>query len=244
VTGGIPQHSGTEIIVALDVNDRKDLEKWGVMLQAKVNWVKVGMELFYAQGPAVIDFLKEKGFKVFLDLKLHDIPNTVEKAAQVLAKMGVDIFNLHTLGGTDMMKRTALTIKCARARVKIIGVTVLTSHSDRVLKDELSISTGMEAEVLHLASLAKDSGLDGVVCSPREVRKIKESCGRSFLTVVPGVRPVWADRGDQVRILTPGKAVGEGADYLVIGRPILQAPDPLKAIDLIREEMEDSAPGL
>lgn len=234
------------IIVALDVSARKDLEKWAELLKLHVKWVKVGMELFYAQGPEVITFLRDHGFKIFLDLKLHDIPNTVQKAAAVLARLGVGILNLHTLGGVEMMKRTAEAVKqVADAeginRPQIIGVTVLTSHSPEVLRDELQVAPSLPEEVLHLAGLAKSSGLDGVVCSPWEIKKIKDSYGADFLTVVPGIRPAWAAPGDQVRIKTPSQAITEGADFLVIGRPILSAPDPVVAINSIIQEMHSES---
>ncbi|HEY8344549.1 MAG TPA: orotidine-5'-phosphate decarboxylase [Bacillota bacterium] len=232
------------IIVALDVSARPDLEKWAALLKSHVRWVKVGMELFYAQGPEVITFLREQGFNIFLDLKLHDIPNTVQKAAVVLARLGVGLINLHTLGGVEMMKRTAAAIKEMATTEginppRVIGVTVLTSHSPKVLRDELQITLPLGEAALHLAGMAKSSGLDGVVCSPWEVEQIKKCYGADFLTVVPGIRPSWAAPGDQVRYKTPGQAVAEGADFLVIGRPILDAPDPVAALNSIVQEMQD-----
>ena len=232
------------IIVALDVSARPDLEKWAAILKSHVKWVKVGMELFYAQGPEVITFLRDQGFKIFLDLKLHDIPNTVQKAAAVLTRLGVGLINLHTLGGVEMMKRTAAAIQKIAdtegiSRPQVIGVTVLTSHSPEVLRDELQITPPLGEAVLHLAGMVKSSGLDGVVCSPWEVEQIKKRYGADFLTVVPGIRPSWAAPGDQVRYKTPGQAIAEGADFLVIGRPILGAPDPVAALNSIVQEMQE-----
>ncbi len=232
------------IIIALDVPDRQALERWADLLKTHITWVKVGMELFYAQGPEAVVFLKNQGFKVFLDLKLHDIPNTVERAAAVLVETGAELINLHCLGGKEMMKRTAEKVKKIATNKginppKVIGVTILTSMNEATLKKELQIKLPMEEQVLHLATMAKEAGLDGVVASPLEVKKIKEQCGRDFLTIVPGIRPSWSVPGDQRRILTPRQALERGADYLVIGRPIVQAADPLKAIDQIVKEMEE-----
>lgn len=232
------------IIIALDVPNRQALERWADILRTHVTWVKVGMELFYALGPEAVTFLKSKGFKVFLDLKLHDIPNTVERAAAVLVETGAEIINLHCLGGKEMMSRTAEKVKKIAAdkgmnSPKVIGVTILTSVNEAILERELQIKLPMEEQVLHLAAMAKEAGLDGVVASPLEVRKIKEQCGRDFLTIVPGIRPSWSVAGDQRRILTPRQALEQGADYLVIGRPVLQAADPIQAIDKILQEMEE-----
>lgn len=233
-----------KLIVALDIADRALLEEKLALLQDHISWVKVGMELFYASGPEIVTYLTEKGFKVFLDLKLHDIPNTVKKAASVLARLGARIINIHTFGGYEMMRQTAEAIKdrALTAGVeapKVIGVTILTSLSQQAIREELKINNSMADEVLHLACLAQKAGLDGVVTSPWEIREIKEVCGEDFLTVVPGIRPRWAAPGDQARHMTPGQAVKEGADLLVIGRPILGAPDPVAAVNKIIQEMEE-----
>lgn len=233
-----------KLIVALDIADRALLEEKLALLQDHISWVKVGMELFYASGPEIVTYLAEKGFKVFLDLKLHDIPNTVKKAASVLARLGARIINIHTFGGYEMMRQTAEAIKdrALTAGVeapKVIGVTILTSLSQQAIREELKINNSMADEVLHLACLAQKAGLDGVVTSPWEIREIKEVCGEDFLTVVPGIRPRWAAPGDQARHMTPGQAVKEGADLLVIGRPILGAPDPVAAVNKIIQEMEE-----
>lgn len=233
-----------KLIIALDIADRKVLEEKLAILAPRISWVKVGMELFYTFGPEIVRFLNDKGLKVFLDLKLHDIPNTVERAAAALTRLKVAIFNVHTLGGSEMMKRAAEAVKntAARERLpspKVIGVTILTSINAQVLRDELGIQSPMEKQVLHLARLAQQAGLDGVVTSPLEVGRIKKICGEDFLTVVPGIRPVWSAPNDQVRILTPKMAVREGADFLVVGRPVLNAPDPAAAVGRILKEMEE-----
>jgi orotidine-5'-phosphate decarboxylase len=232
------------IIIALDVSERHALEKWAETLRTHVSWVKVGMELFYALGSEAVTYLNKQGFKVFLDLKLHDIPNTVEKAATVLVETGAAMINLHCLGGVEMMKRTAERVRKEAGMKgltppKLIGVTILTSISEEILKKELQINSSMKEQVLHLATIAKDAGLNGVVASPLEVQAIKDKCGDGFLTIVPGIRPAWSVVNDQRRILTPRQALDRGADFLVIGRPVLQAADPVKAVEMIINEMED-----
>jgi orotidine-5'-phosphate decarboxylase len=202
------------------------------------------MELFYALGSEAVTYLNKQGFKVFLDLKLHDIPNTVEKAATVLVETGAAMINLHCLGGVEMMKRTAERVRKEAGMKgltppKLIGVTILTSISEEILKKELQINSSMKEQVLHLATIAKDAGLNGVVASPLEVQAIKDKCGDGFLTIVPGIRPAWSVVNDQRRILTPRQALDRGADFLVIGRPVLQAADPVKAVEMIINEMED-----
>ena len=203
---------------------------------------KVGLELFTSHGPKIVDAIHSKGKKVFLDLKYHDIPNTASKAALAAARMGVYMFNVHASGGLEMMKRCreSLVELCLREnleRPKILGVTVLTSLTREILRDELGIQYGLKTHVRHLSGLSLKAGLDGVVASAREIETIRSHCGRGFLIVTPGIRPSWTPPDDQNRTMTPKEAIREGADYLVIGRAILQQPDPLKAVELISLEV-------
>jgi len=196
-------------------------------------YVKIGMELYYAEGPEMVRRLKERGHKVFLDLKLHDIPNTVKSAMKVLASLGVDMCNVHA-GGSSAMMRGAIEgleagIKPGQSRPLLIAVTMLTSISEEVMRDELRISGEVKDTVAAYAKNAANSGLDGVVCSPLEASAVKASCGEEFLTVTPGVRYPDGDIGDQQRVTTPARAREMGSDYIVVGRPITRAEDPAAA---------------
>jgi orotidine-5'-phosphate decarboxylase len=231
------------LIVALDVETaRRALEVFHA-LKGVAGMFKVGSQLFTAEGPGVVREIVGAGGRVFLDLKFHDIPNTVAAAGAEAARLGVSIFNVHACGGGEMMRRTAdaVTETAAReglARPAVIAVTVLTSADDSVLA-EAGFSSNAAEQVGRLARLAEDSGLDGVVASPREVGLIRETVGRrDFVVVTPGVRPAGASRDDQRRVMTPAEAVRAGADYLVVGRPVLGAPDPARAAQEIVEEME------
>lgn len=232
------------LIVALDLSDPERLEPTLRELQTTVGWIKVGMELFYRFGPEVVQRVKDHGFRIFLDLKLHDIPNTVERASRNLAALGVDMFNVHTSGGRAMMEgaaRAAHTVaeSMGRQSATVIGVTVLTSITPLVWKEEIHGGLELPEQVTHFSSLAKASGLAGVVCSPQEITRVKDVNGSDFLTVVPGIRPAWAAVGDQKRITTPREAVAMGADYLVVGRPILDAKDMRGAAIKVLTEMEE-----
>lgn len=229
------------IIVALDVESKKEARKWVDRIGDYVGFFKVGKQLFTAEGPQVVSMIKDSGGGVFLDLKFHDIPNTVAAASVQAVKLGVDMLNVHALGGFDMMARTAEDVRneAERSGVKkpvLIAVTILTSMNDEGL-DEAGIMTPLTDEVIKLALLAKKAGLDGVVASPQEINITKEACGDDFVVVTPGVRPSFASLDDQKRVMTPSEAVKAGADYLVIGRPITKAVDPIKAIRLIEEEL-------
>ena len=207
-----------------------------------INIFKVGLELFSSCGPKIVEDIKKKGKKVFLDLKFHDIPNTVAKAALSATRLGVYMFNLHASGGLEMMKRckdsvVEVCLKENIDRPRILAVTVLTSFSRDILKDELGIQYGLKTHVRHLSALALKAGLDGVVASAREVEIIRNHCGKEFLIVTPGIRPSWTPPDDQKRTMTPQDAIREGSDYLVIGRAVMQQPDPLKAIELISLEI-------
>lgn len=211
-------------------------------LEDAVTFYKVGMELFYGAGPDIIRYLKDKDKKVFLDLKLQDIPNTVAHSLAVLTRLGADIMNVHAVGGPKMMAEGMKAVKEAAAELgrpapKLIAVTVLTSMDEAQWKP-LNYAKPIGEEVLDLAALTKESGLDGVVASPREAAGIREKCGKDFLIVTPGVRPAWAATNDQSRIATPAAAIGNGSTHLVVGRPITQAENKQEAVRKILEEME------
>ena len=218
-----PQQS---VLVALDVPTRELALELASQLSSHVGGLKIGLELFCACGPQIVEEIGPD--RVFLDLKFHDIPNTVAAASRVAARLGVHIFNVHCLGGLEMMRAAANAARETNADVKVIGVTILTSHdSDSLAKIGLS-ETPREA-VPRLAMLAQEAGLDGVVCSAREILPVRAACGDDFLLVTPGIRPANAERGDQKRVLTPAEAIKAGANYLVVGRPITGAADPVKA---------------
>ena len=223
---------GKDVIIALDFNTGK--EALAFLDQFKNNdrkpYVKVGMELYYAEGPSIIKEVKKRGHKLFLDLKLHDIPNTVRKAMAVLSNLDVDMVNVHAAGTIDMMKaaKEGLTREDG-SRPLLIAVTQLTSTSQERMQDELLINEEIDKVVIKYAENADDAGLDGVVCSPLEAGKIHAACGQNFLTITPGVRFADGDKGDQVRVTTPEKAKEIGSDYIVVGRPITQAADPVAA---------------
>ena len=200
-------------------------------------FVKIGMELYYAAGPAIVKEIKARGHKIFLDLKLHDIPNTVKKAMSVLSKMDVDMCNLHAAGTIDMMKAAleGLTREDG-TRPLLIAVTQLTSTSEERMQRELLINASINDTIVQYARNAKEAGLDGVVCSPLEAGMVKEACGEEFVTVTPGVRFADGEIGDQVRVTTPARAKEIGTDYIVVGRPITQAADPVAAYKRCVEE--------
>ena len=231
-----------KLILALDVSGRDYALELVDKFKDYISIFKVGHELYTSGGPRVVEDIHQRGQKVFLDLKYHDIPNTVSKAAIAATRLGVHMFNLHASGGLEMMKicRERVVELCLKEnlnRPKILGVTVLTSISREVLRDELGIQHGMRTHVRHLAALALKAGLDGVVASGREVEVIRNHCGEGFLIVTPGIRPSWTPPDDQKRTMTPKEAVREGSDYLVVGRSILQQADPIKAVELISLEM-------
>ncbi|MBR2014629.1 MAG: orotidine-5'-phosphate decarboxylase [Alistipes sp.] len=200
-------------------------------------FVKIGMELYYAAGPAIVQQIKARGHKIFLDLKLHDIPNTVKKAMSVLSKMDVDMCNLHAAGTIEMMKAAleGLTREDG-TRPLLIAVTQLTSTSEERMQRELLINASINDTIVQYARNAKEAGLDGVVCSPLEAGMVKEACGEAFVTVTPGVRFADGEVGDQVRVTTPARAKEIGTDYIVVGRPITQATDPVAAYKRCVEE--------
>lgn len=221
-----------DVIIACDFPSEAELDAF-VKLFAKEErkpFLKVGMELFYSAGPDVVKRLKGEGFDVFLDLKLHDIPNTVGRAMKVLSMLGADMVNLHAAGGAEMMKRACEGLaRPDGTRPLLIAVTQLTSTSEKMLKNELLINSDMETTVASYAQNAAQSGLDGVVCSPLEARLVKEACKETFLAVTPGIRFADGEKGDQVRVTTPDAARALGSDFIVVGRPITQAQNPVAA---------------
>ncbi len=230
-----------KIIFALDVDHFAEAQRWVSLLKDRVGVFKVGKQLFTHAGPKVVDMIRSKGQKVFLDLKYHDIPNTVAKAGEEATKLNVAMFNLHALGGFEMMKKT---VDASRAAAKsagipkplILAVTILTSMDEAALK-EVGVQSSILEEVGRLASLASKAGIDGVVASPQEIGTIRERCGQKFLVVTPGIRAPSDKKDDQKRTLTPKEAVSAGANYLVIGRPIREAKDPFEAVQKIIEDI-------
>jgi orotidine-5'-phosphate decarboxylase len=229
------------LIFALDVGSMEEARQWLRLLRDKVGVFKVGKQLFTRCGPEVVRMIGEEGGEVFLDLKYHDIPNTVAMAGVEASRLGVKIFNVHALGGREMMAATAAAVdrevpRGNARRPLLLAVTVLTSSTAETLR-EVGIDRPVAEMVPRLALLAKDAGMDGVVASPLEIGLVRQACGDDFLIVTPGVRPAEASLDDQKRVMTPGEAIAAGADFLVIGRPISAAPDPAAAADRILEEM-------
>ena len=221
---------GKDVIVACDFSSKEACLAFLDKFSGEKPFVKIGMELFYAEGPSIVREIKARGHKIFLDLKLHDIPNTVKKSMAVLSKLDVDMCNLHA-AGTRVMMEAALEglTRPDGTRPLLIAVTQLTSTSEERMKDELLINEPIDRVVMHYAENAAKAGLDGVVCSPLEAAKVHETCGASFLTVTPGVRFADGDIGDQVRVMTPAQAKEIGSDYIVVDRPITAAEDPVAA---------------
>ncbi len=229
----------SRLIFALDVDDFAAAKRWVSILAGHVGMFKVGKQLFTACGPEVVRMIRDTGADIFLDLKYHDIPNTVAAASVEAARLGVKLLNLHALGGYEMMARTVERLHKEFPdinRPKILAVTILTSSTEDTLRN-VGIELAVPEMVVKLAKLAQNAGIDGVVASPLEVPLIREACGTEFITVTPGVRPAFASTDDQKRIMTPADAVKAGSDYLVIGRPISSAPDPLVAADAIVSEI-------
>ena len=225
---------GKDVIVACDFSSAEAtfafLDKFTGC--ARKPFVKIGMELYYAEGPAIVKEIKARGHKIFLDLKLHDIPNTVKKAMSVLSNLDVDITNLHAAGATAMMKGALEGLTRADGtRPLLIAVTQLTSTDQETMERDLLINHPIDEVVMHYAETAKNAGLDGIVCSPLEAGKVHDRCGKNFLTITPGVRFADGDIGDQKRVMTPAAAKEIGSDYIVVGRPITAAADPVAAYE-------------
>lgn len=230
----------TKIIVALDFPSKREAFEFLDKFNEPI-YVKIGMELFYKEGPEIIRSIKERGHEIFLDLKLHDIPNTVKSAMKSLASLDVDMVNVHAAGGKKMMAAAieGLEEGCAnRKRPLCIAVTQLTSTSAEMLKEELLIDKDLADTAAHYAYMAREAGLDGVVCSVHEAKKIHNVCGADFLTITPGIRPAGAGKDDQVRIATPAYAKEQGSNYIVVGRPITQAEDSVEAYKKIEQELK------
>ena len=223
---------GRDVIIACDFSSKQEVLSFLDKFQGKKPFVKIGMELFYAEGPAIVKEIKERGHKIFLDLKLHDIPNTVKKSMAVLSGLDVDICNLHA-SGTKRMMEAALEglTRPDGTRPLLIAVTQLTSTDQESMETDLLIKEPIAEVVMHYAKNAAEAGLDGVVCSPLEAQKVHETCGDKFLTVTPGVRFADGDIGDQKRVMTPAQAKEIGSDYIVVGRPITAAADPVAAYE-------------
>ncbi len=231
-----------KIIVALDVETEEDAYNLVRHLSPPLRYFKVGMRLFMSCGYRIVYGLKNMGVQVFLDLKFHDIPNTVASTAEVVTRMGVDMFNIHLSGGGDMIRATVertreTAEKNSLPAPKVIGVTVLSSFNEAMLRDDVGVDRHLEQHVLKLAQLGQKNGLDGVVASPRESGIIRKSCGEDFLIVAAGVRPLWAPTNDQLRVLTPRQTLEAGASYLVIGRPIIEHESPRDAAEKILAEI-------
>ncbi len=231
---------GKDVIVACDFASKDALVKFLDKFSGRKPFVKIGMELFYAEGPEIVKAVKERGHKIFLDLKLCDIPNTVKKSMKVLSNLDVDMTNLHAFGTKEMMKAAieGLTREDG-TRPILIAVTQLTSTSEERMKNDLLIDAPLAEVVEHYAKCASESGLDGVVCSPHEASRVKEVCGKNFVTVTPGIRFADSAADDQVRIMTPEKAKSVGSDYIVVGRPITAADDPVAAYERCVREFVD-----
>jgi len=226
----------SRIIIALDFSSDRQVLDFIAQLEPSMCKLKVGKELFTLAGPALVRQLIDEGFDVFLDLKFHDIPNTVARACKVAADMGVWMLNVHALGGRNMLLAAREALEGRESRPLLIAVTILTSMGQQDLQ-EIGMNGSPEDNVLRLASLTKDAGLDGVVCSSREVTSLRQAQGKAFTLVTPGIRPAGSEAGDQKRIMTPTEAIQAGSDYLVIGRPITQTNDPVQTLQTINAEI-------
>lgn len=223
---------GKDVIIACDFSSKEETLAFLDKFSDKKPYVKIGMELFYAEGPEIVREIKARGHQIFLDLKLHDIPNTVKKSMSVLSRLDVDMVNLHAAGTRAMMEAALEGVtRLDGSRPLVIAVTQLTSTSQERMQEELLISAPIDETVMHYAANAEKAGLDGVVCSPMEAGKVHETCGKQFLTVTPGIRFADGDKGDQVRVTTPAQAKEIGSDYIVVGRPITAASDPVAAYE-------------
>jgi orotidine-5'-phosphate decarboxylase len=229
-----------DLILALDLDNRAEALDLLRELRGGLHWVKIGLQMFTAHGPAVVEEVAALGFRVFLDLKLHDIPHTVAKAVQSLASLPIGMLTLHTSGGTEMMRWAEQARQQHAPDLLLLGVTVLTSHDDETLR-ATGVSDGAAAQVDRLAHLAAGAGLRGLVCSPREVAALRAELPPALQFVTPGVRPAGSAADEQKRVMTPAEAAAAGANYIVVGRPILRAPDPAAAARAILDELAVAA---
>jgi orotidine-5'-phosphate decarboxylase len=226
-----------EVIVALDVKDRPTAARLVEQLQPTVKLFKVGVQLFTAEGPRAVEAVQQKGGQVFLDLKLHDIPNTVAAAVREAAKMGAVMCTLHALGGRPMLRAAREAVAESGSPMRLLAVTILTSLDPHGYEEVIGSGLGLQAQVIRLASLAREAGMAGIVASTHEIAPLRAALGPSMAIVTPGVRPAWAPSDDQLRVMTPREAALAGADYLVVGRPITTAPDPAAAARRVLDEL-------
>ena len=231
------------IIIAFDVENKCEALQLAEKLGDKARFVKIGSQLYTREGPSIVNELKSMGKRIFLDLKYHDIPNTVAKSAEAAVALGVDIFNIHVSGGMAMARACVESVNKASEkygvkRPVVLGVTILTSFDENEIKNVWGFDCSITEQVERMALLAKESGLDGVVASPREIGMIREACGDDFIILTPGIRPQWASKDDQKRIMTPAEAIKTGSDYIVIGRPVTKAEKPQEAFSRILDEIE------
>jgi len=230
------------IIVALDVSDRAKMNEVAAVIAPHTGMMKIGLELFTLYGPVIVSDITSCGGRVMLDLKLHDIPNTVRRAARNVASLGVELLTIHASGGSEMILAAREGVaegarEAGTPRPKVLAVTVLTSIDQAMLARELGVQRGVEEQVVSLARMAKGAGADGVVASPMETAAVRAACGKEFLIVTPGIRPAGSAADDQKRTMTPGEAAAAGASYIVVGRPVLQADDPVAVLDAMTKEM-------
>jgi orotidine-5'-phosphate decarboxylase len=234
------------LMLALDFDSREKAEEWVHKLKPHLGYFKIGLQLFTKEGPELVRSIRARGGRIFLDVKYHDIPNTVARACEAAASLQVDFINVHALGGKAMMQAAAKALAAGAERMRVpkprlLAVTILTSHDGRSLKQEVGLRGSPAAEVKRLALLAQAAGCDGVVCSPREIGIVRKACGPGFIIVTPGVRPAGAPKQDQKRTMTAGQALAAGADFLVVGRPVTEAADPVLAVDAMAHDMKQAA---
>jgi orotidine-5'-phosphate decarboxylase len=234
------------LMLALDVDSRERAEEWVHRMKPHLGFFKIGLQLFTKEGPELVRSIRARGGRIFLDVKYHDIPNTVARACESAVSLQVDFINVHALGGHAMMQGAAQALAKAAARMRVpkprlLAVTILTSHDARSVRQDIGLRGKPEQEVKRLALLAQAAGCDGVVCSPQEIPIVRKACGPDFLIVTPGVRQAGASKQDQKRTLTAGQAIAAGADYLVVGRPITDAADPVEAVQALAEDMRSAA---
>ncbi len=243
---GVMEHFTNPIILALDVSSRENMEKLIVELSSYVGAFKIGLEMFTRFGPDIVKEALNRQSRVMLDLKLHDIPNTVQRATKNVALLGVDLLTIHAGGGSAMMRAAREAVEefeqtSGKAGPKLLGVTVLTSIDQQMLRQEMGVTRELGEQVVALAETARAAGLDGVVASPKEIRSVRDACGSDFLIVTPGIRPAGSSADDQKRICTPGDAIRAGASYIVIGRPVLTADDPIAVLEQIGNEIKEAS---
>ena len=236
MTKNFDQTSNRELILALDIDDRSKAIELVKRSGESLKWVKIGLQMFTKYGPAYVREISDLGKKVFLDLKLHDIPNTVAKAIASVSELPIDMLTIHTCGGREMMEWAVRSQQDHKPDLQLLGVTVLTSMDDEALAG-IGVNRSAAEQVFALTALASDAGLSGLVCSPHEAAKVKSIHGNQFKLVTPGIRPVGADAGDQKRIMTPRLAAEQGADFIVVGRPIYQAEDPESVVKSVLEDL-------